>query len=749
MRLIWTFLLFAVLPFFGTGTSFGQADEERTPANFEALAKSATALRDADRPDDAIRDYRRALELRQDWAEGWWYLGTLLYDTDRYSEAIPAFRKLLNLAPNTGPTWNFLGLCEFESGDYASSLEHLKRGQELGDGDDPELGRVSKYHLALLLNRRGEFEAATSLLAAAVGQDQISSQVKLVLGLALLRVPLLPKEVDPSQDALVQGAGEAAAAIAQNDSAKALSAFTSFLRDHSDTPYLHYAYGKALASAARDQEALAQQEEETRISPGSALPWIEISQVHIRLHHLPQALHAAQQAAELAPDSSAAHRALGAVLQAMGRQEEAGKELESAAKLIPEKYSPDDRIVRLYSIHPAAESSGVLERGVDQSDPVESPSFEELSGRAAAAQAAGNTDQAIKSFQQALQLHPEWEEGRWNLAMLLYSIGHFPDAVSALKIVVERKPTFGAAWAVMGLAEYAMKDYSNALIHLQRGEQLGLGGRADAVRLAKLRLATLLNQHGQFEEAIDVLAPASGPGTLDKEIRTALGMSLLRIPLLPAQIEPESHSLVESAGELTLLLLNSKYDQAYPKFISLLKEYPTTPFLHYAYGTALVSLSQYDEAEAQFRQESQISPGSELPYLELASIALKRGRPADAVPPAQRAVELAANSSEAHYLLGRAYLDSAQEKNAIHELEAASTLAPGSPKIHFSLAKAYAKAKMPERAEEQRGIFARLNASAEQQRTRAGNQAYTAAQAAMTFTPTRAEPNKAADPQLP
>src|SRR5437660_3533875 len=55
------------------------------PANFEVLAKSAAAARDAGRTDDALGDYKRALELRADWAEGWWYLGTLEYSKDQYA----------------------------------------------------------------------------------------------------------------------------------------------------------------------------------------------------------------------------------------------------------------------------------------------------------------------------------------------------------------------------------------------------------------------------------------------------------------------------------------------------------------------------------------------------------------------------------------------------------------------------------------------------------------------------------------
>ncbi len=86
-----------------------------------------------------------------------------------------------------------------------------KKGCALGD-DDPEIGRVSKYHLALLLIRSGESDQAATLLASTFGQSEMAPQIKIALALAMLQVPLLPKEIDPSQDALIRATGEAASA---------------------------------------------------------------------------------------------------------------------------------------------------------------------------------------------------------------------------------------------------------------------------------------------------------------------------------------------------------------------------------------------------------------------------------------------------------------------------------------------------------------------------------------------------------
>lgn len=730
LRLVAFLFLFCLL----VPPTRGQAAPGNPSTSFEALAKSAAAARESGNPKDAMRDYQRALAIRPEWTEGWWYLGTLQYDSDQYQEAIRSFQKLVELAPGAGPAWSFLGLCEFEAKDYANSLEHLKKGQHLQDSEDPEVARVSKYHLALLLIRAGNFEDATSLLARTFGQSQASAQVEVALGLALLRVPLLPGEVDPSREALVHAAGEVAAKLAANESARALAEFPSLLEDYPDVPYIHYAYARTLSGAGRREEAFEQMREEARISPKSATVQTQMSQLLLQMQKPDEAVRAAEGSLRLAPDSAAAHLALGQALKAAGRSERSSQELAMAEKLAPEKVQPERRIAELYAQQHTFSNSGQEQTHTAQTNGPGSRSFEEFSRRAVEAQNSRDAAGAIENYRKALQFRPEWDDGRWNLAMLLFSTARYPEAIDALKTFVERKPSDGAAWAVLGLCEFEIRDFRNALIHLERGEGLGFRGSAESVRTARVHLAELLNQDGQFERAIETLAPETASSVLDERVQFILGMALLRMRLFPERVAPGKHALVRTAGEIAALLQNSKYDRAFPKCELLLQEYPATPFLHYVYGAALLALSRYDDAEKQLREELRISPESELPYLRLASLALKRSQAREALPLAERAAQIAADSAEAHYLWGRASFELGQEQTAIRELETAARLSPGSPEVHFNLAKAYRRAKLPEKAEQERAIFTRLNAVAEQQRSRAGNQAYGAHNATVSAT---------------
>jgi tetratricopeptide (TPR) repeat protein len=565
--------------------------------------------------DLAVHDYQEALKLQPAWQEGWWNVGTIEYERDHYAGAIPAFRMLARLAPEASPAWTFLGLCEFGTKDYFYALAHLSKGESLGGARDAQIARVAKYHLGLLLIRSGDFDKATALLSALASTGEVSPQIKFALGLYLLRVPLLPDEIDSSKEALVQDAGDIAAELAAGDLSAAMNAFKIAIAKYPDAPGLHRAFGEALARDGKTKDAQAEFRRETQVSrPAIA-----------------------------------------------------------------------DRIVQWYGTSPRADR----------------PSTDETSSGGAL----------------------------FDAAMQDYSAKQFPEAIAALKIWLQQNANSGTAWAVLGLSEFAQRDYDNALIHLRRGQQLGMSGSPESVALANYRLGVLLNHSGQFSAAEQLLMPARASEPLGSEIKFALGMSVLHITEFSEQVPASQRALVTGAGEIAALLGDSKYDLAFSRLDELLKKYPSTPFLHYTYGTALGSISQYEEAAKQFREELALSPSSELPYLGLASLELKRHRAADALEPAQRAVQLAPRNSTAHYLLGRSYLETGKTTEALAELRQASAITPNSPEVHFSLAKAYAKANQPEKAEEERTIFAQLNILKERQRGQQGDQSYGAHEA--------------------
>ena len=186
---------------------------------FDRLVAEATEARKAQRWDDAIALYGKVVKLKPGYVEGYWYQGTAYYSLDDYPNCRDTFRKVVRLAPKNGAAFAFLGLCEFGVKDYDRSLQHLLQSRILGVGDAPELGSVARYHAAVLMTRVEQFEQALETLGEFAGEGDDNPRVIEAMGLATLRMPLLPIEAPPDRREMVLMAGRASYLMATRNSA--------------------------------------------------------------------------------------------------------------------------------------------------------------------------------------------------------------------------------------------------------------------------------------------------------------------------------------------------------------------------------------------------------------------------------------------------------------------------------------------------------------------------------------------------
>ena len=77
------------------------------------------------------------------------------------------------------------------------------------------------------------------------------------------------------------------------------------------------------------------------------------------------------------------------------------------------------------------------------------------------------------------------------------------------------------------------------------------------------------------------------------------------------------------------------FDEADKSFQQLVRDYPATPFVHYAYALMLSGLSEYEKAEEEIHEEVKINPESAMPYMLLARVDVRLNRFQDALPLAQ------------------------------------------------------------------------------------------------------------------
>jgi len=306
-----------------------QRAPESAPAAFDRVSKAATEARTQNRLEAAIGLYRQAVGLRPSWADGWWFLGELLYDQNQYPEARDSLRRLIDLDHTTGPGFALLGLCEFETKEYARALNHIYQARRLGLGDDPQVRRVVLFHEMLLLTRLQQYESAMQVLMTVVEDGGAGPAVIEAAGLAGLRRPIFPEELQPSDKDLVESAGRAVCAMAERDRAAAEKYFEELLARYPKAPNVHYLYGLFLAATDKDG-SLREYQKELELNPKHTEALTNVALEYEVRGDLDTAIAYARRAVEAGPQFFGAHAVLGKLLASDGEVEQGIKELEIA-----------------------------------------------------------------------------------------------------------------------------------------------------------------------------------------------------------------------------------------------------------------------------------------------------------------------------------------------------------------------------------------------------------------------------------
>jgi tetratricopeptide (TPR) repeat protein len=245
----------------------------QTTDNFASLAASAETARQQGDVPVAIQLYKKVTEVNPSWSDGWWFLGILQYDANQYLPALDALNRYLQLTPNAAPALALKGLCEFNTGEYLQSFQDLELGVSRGAANQPRNAQIIFYHEALALMRLGRFEESLgkfTLLARQSPDNGTDNQdLAIDIGLAGLRMNLLPKDVPVRQTQMLSSIGHAASLLMKQHYDGGRQAFQTLFAQYPQLPGLHYLYGY-LIFATKPDEAVAQFEKELQISPRSA-----------------------------------------------------------------------------------------------------------------------------------------------------------------------------------------------------------------------------------------------------------------------------------------------------------------------------------------------------------------------------------------------------------------------------------------------------------------------------------------------
>ncbi|HEX8474516.1 MAG TPA: tetratricopeptide repeat protein [Pyrinomonadaceae bacterium] len=360
-------------------------------------------------------------------------------------------------------------------------------------------------------------------------------------------------------------------------------------------------------------------------------------------------------------------------------------------------------------------ASGAPQTPASQTQPVSQQDFDKLVAEANAAREGDRVDEAIGLYRKAIGAQPQWAEGWWYLATLYYDRNNYTEAARAFAEAARLQPKAGAVWAMLGLCEFQLERYDDALTHIQQGRSLGIGDNVELTRVMRYHEGILSTYKGEFERAQQTLGTLSFEGLKSEDLIIGLGLSVLRMAMLPKQVDINyrDRAAVRRAGMAEHFSAQKNVADATREYELLAKDYPTFPNAQYAYGRFLLGNRDDEGAIAAFERELKNSPKHALARIQIAYVKLRNKEAAAGLPLAEEAVKLYPRLPLGHYILGRLLFDVGQNARAIEELELAGRMVPTEPKIYFALTRAYSKANRKADADRARETFTRLNQQAE------------------------------------
>jgi tetratricopeptide (TPR) repeat protein len=327
----------------------GNATPPKAPAPSRGpLRVKADAARESGDLEGAVTLYQKVVAQAPRNVEAWWYLGTTLYDLEKWTEARRAFDRVARLDPQNGAALAFRGLCTFKQGDYGDALDDLLRSKALGVGGNPELGSVARFHAGLAMTRLGQFELALNTLGEFALEGNDAPQVVEALGVATLRLPLLPAEVPADKREMVLMAGRGSYFMAMRLAPAARTAFEELALRYPETPNVHYAFAVFLLTDDPDR-AIREFERELTIQPAHATSLIQIAGEYLKRGDHDRARPHAARALELAPTDFIAHRLMGQVHLEAGEVAPAIAALEQSRTLEPNSPSVHFTLAKAYA----------------------------------------------------------------------------------------------------------------------------------------------------------------------------------------------------------------------------------------------------------------------------------------------------------------------------------------------------------------------------------------------------------------
>lgn len=315
----------------------------QSPGVSELLSKGQAALRDQ-QFERAQKIYERVVQLDPQSAQGHSDLGYAIYMQGGYPRAIQEFRKALELDPRLDETEVLLALSYFDTGQLQRAIPLLEKAYQRKN-DDPDVAA----HLGLAYLREHQADKALAVLShwAEIQPDSPEAlyykgkAAEYVASNAFTRLTTIAPDSYRTfqlEAEMLRERGLAPAAI--NEYKKAIAR-------KPDAAGLHYALGTLYREVGRLDEALAEFNQELRITD-DPLTYYWIGDVYLQQNNVDRAQQSLLKALAIQPGLTGAQLDLAKTYQAQGKTALAMRTLQSVVASDPDQQEAHYLLFGLY-----------------------------------------------------------------------------------------------------------------------------------------------------------------------------------------------------------------------------------------------------------------------------------------------------------------------------------------------------------------------------------------------------------------
>ncbi len=324
------------------------ARAQANPNGFDDVVQRARTARERDDVPRAIELYTQAVQLKPEWPDGWWFLGSLEYEAEAYPASRDTLTHYIAMVPEAGPAWALRGLSEFETGEYPQALKDIQRGLSLSAAQQSRDEKILRYHEALLLTRTGNFEGALQVYGPLARGNVPNPEMLVGIGLAGLRTPLLPRDLREDKKDLFAAAGHAAYLFLSGDEKSAQLEFEELFQRFPTAVNAHYFYGSLLFPSDADA-AIAEFRRELGVAPSNTAAQLMVAWDALMRNDFPTARSYAEKVAAAEPSLPQARLVLGRALVETGDVKGGTEVLEEELQREPDNLEIHFALAKAYS----------------------------------------------------------------------------------------------------------------------------------------------------------------------------------------------------------------------------------------------------------------------------------------------------------------------------------------------------------------------------------------------------------------